>query len=108
MLLLKASQVCIAERKSCLLMLWQARGCHPTIPCRMPFDALVIQRQLVSSHQYVCLIRASYLLQAKQPQGITFWINIAIIVVFSVGGLLAAVGSIRQIAMHAQTYDLFH
>jgi hypothetical protein len=56
----------------------------------------------------MCLTQASYLLQAKQPQGITFWINITIIVVFSVGGLLAAVGSIRQIAMHARTYDLFH
>ena len=56
----------------------------------------------------MCLTQLSYLLQAKQPKGITFWINIAIIVVFSTGGLLAAVGSIRQIAMHARTYDLFH
>ena len=62
----------------------------------------------MSHHQYMCLTQLSYLLQAKQPKGVTFWINIAIIVVFSTGGLLAAVGSIRQIAMHARTYDLFH
>ncbi len=108
MLLLKVSQVCIAERESCLRMLVKIECRQLCITCQMPSDALVIQRQLVSPHQYVCLTQASYLLQAKQPQGITFWINIAIIVVFSVGGLLAAVGSIRQIAMHAQTYDLFH
>ena len=48
------------------------------------------------------------LLQARQPQGIVFWANIAIIVVYSLGGLLAAVGSVRQIGMHARTYNLFH
>lgn len=53
-------------------------------------------------HIFLCFV------QAKQPQGFVFWINVTIITVFSIGGLLAAIGSIREIAMHAQTYDLFH
>lgn len=48
------------------------------------------------------------LLQARQPQGIVFWVNVLIIVVYSLGGLLAAVGSIRQIILHSRTYNLFH
>ncbi len=77
-------------------------------PVRCPLMPWSYGGSLRALHQDMCLTQASYLLQAKKPQGITFWINIAIIVVFSVGGLLAAVGSIRQIVMHAQTYDLFH
>ena len=50
----------------------------------------------------------SCVMQAKRPQGIIFWVNVTIIVVYSIGGLLAAIGSIRQIVIHAQTYDLFH
>lgn len=48
------------------------------------------------------------LLQARQPQGVVYWANIAIIFVYSLGGLLAAVGSVRQIVMHARTYNLFN
>ncbi|KAL3150737.1 hypothetical protein ABBQ32_000519 [Trebouxia sp. C0010 RCD-2024] len=47
-------------------------------------------------------------IKARKPQGIVFWVNIMIIVVYSLGGLLAAVGSIRQIVLHARTYNLFH
>ncbi len=108
MLLLKLSQGCVVERKSCLLkpVKIQAVICLP--PVRCPLMPWSYNGSLRAPHQHMSLTQASYLLQAKQPQGITFWINVAIIVVFSVGGLLAAVGSIRQIAMHAQTYDLFH
>lgn len=47
-------------------------------------------------------------IKARQPQGIVFWVNVLIIVVYSLGGLLAAVGSIRQIILHSRTYNLFH
>lgn len=47
-------------------------------------------------------------MQAKRPQGPALWANYGIIVVFSLGGTLAAIGSLRQIGMHARTYNLFH
>ena len=47
-------------------------------------------------------------MQVKRPQGPALWANYGIIVVFSLGGTLAAIGSLRQIGMHARTYNLFH
>ena len=47
-------------------------------------------------------------MQVKQPQGLALWANYGIIVVYAIGGSLAAVGSLRQIIIHARTYNLFH
>ena len=44
--------------------------------------------------------------QATKPRGLELWLNCCIIVVFTVGGVLAGIGSVRNIIVHAKDYHV--
>ena len=44
--------------------------------------------------------------QATKPKGVVLWLNCCIIVMFTVGGVLAGVGSVRNIVVHAKDYNV--
>ena len=42
--------------------------------------------------------------QARKPRGVELWFNIGLMTVYGVAGILAAIGSIHNIIMHANEY----
>lgn len=44
--------------------------------------------------------------QATKPKGLELWLNCCIIAMFTVGGVLAGIGSVRNIVVHAKDYHV--
>lgn len=42
--------------------------------------------------------------QARKPRGVELWLNITMMSVYGVAGVLAAIGSIHNIVLHANEY----
>lgn len=42
--------------------------------------------------------------QAREPRGVELWLNIALMGTYGVAGVLAAIGSIHNIVLHANEY----
>ena len=42
--------------------------------------------------------------QAKKPKGLEKWFNVGLMVVYGIGGIFAAVGSVHNIIVHADEY----
>ncbi|KAK9815636.1 hypothetical protein WJX72_007252 [[Myrmecia] bisecta] len=45
-------------------------------------------------------------IKSERPTGFKLWLNVVIVAVFVILGLLAGVGSVRQIAVHAKNYHI--
>lgn len=54
---------------------------------------------MIRTAEAICVV-----LQATKPKGLELWFNIALMVVYGVAGVLAAIGSVYNIIVHAHDY----
>lgn len=73
----------------------------PRWPC-----ALTLQNTLAGTCNVSALHGCVVCSQATKPKGLELWLNRCIIVTFTVGGVLAGVGSVRNIIVHAKDYHV--
>jgi len=69
---------------------------HTWKPQRLQNGRVILQVLLASNH--------GRSVQARKPRGVELWFNIALMVVYGVAGVLAAIGSIHNIILHANEY----